>query len=285
MRLAALGILLAATVSVAAEEPKVDPTEIFRRTIERARELAKDASGPVYLYDKRTTIESLDPDGNVTDSKAQLFEVTVAGGVPDARLIKIEGRSLTSEQIAREDDEIRRRRRVFLSHEADGEKPKRQSFVPEDLARRFDLSWERTELVAGRPTHVIAFTPREPAPAEKTFADRVANRLSGTIWIDAEDAEIARLEVALLERVKLWGGVIGLLDDFTYSLGRKRGEGGVWHNDLAEIGLDARGFLVKRLRFRVIEQSSRFRKAPATAPALPPAPAPLVSVQSPISSD
>jgi len=267
--LAALGVLLTTAALDAAEEPRFDPSEILELTVKRAHRLAEEAPAEVYLYDKLTTTNSLDAAGDVTARKTQLFEVTLRGGVPDARLVKIEGRDLTPKQIAKEDEKIRRRRRAFLNKDAAKGKPTRNTFVPRGLAKRFELTWIRIENVAERPTHVIDFAPRKPAAKETTFADKVANRLSGTIWIDAADLEIARLDVALSERVKLWGGVIGLLNEFTYSLVRKRSSEGVWHNDFAEIGLDARGLLVKRIRIQVVEQSSHFRNAPEISPRTP----------------
>ncbi len=237
------------------------PEAILERVVKRAATLASADDGATWLYDKRSTIEELDAQGAVTNRKVKLFEVTVKGGVPDARFTGIEGRNLSEWEIREEDAAIRRRRRLFLGGTENQGPATRGTFVPADLTRRFDVVRLRMESQAGRATHVLSFKPKSPPPAAASMADRVANHLSGTVWIDDEEAELVRVEVKLDERVKLWGGILGVVDEFTYSLKRTRGREGVWRNELADIQLDARG-LTKRLRFHVVEQTSRFRKAP-----------------------
>ncbi len=262
MRTAALVMafcLVAGSASVDAAAP--DPGEIIEKAVQRASDLASAPSKTVHLYDKRTTVETVDSEGRVTGTKVKLFEVTLKGGVPDARLVAIEGRRLSRKQLREEDEKMRRHRRVFLGQNEKSGAAKRGTFIPEDLARRFDVSYLGVQLVGGRDAHALAFAPRFPAPRARTLADRVANQMHGRLWIDVAEHEIARIDVKLREKVKLWGGLLGALDDFSYSLKRRRSPEGVWHNDEADIFLDARG-LLKRLRFHVVEKSSNFRKAP-----------------------
>lgn len=267
MRTAALVMafcLLAGSASVDAAAP--DPGEIVEQAVRRAAKLAAAPAKAVHLYDKRTTIETIDSQGKVTKTKVKLFEVTLRGGVPDARLVGIEGRQLSSRQLREEDEKMRRRRRIFLGQDETSGSAKRGTFVPEDLTQRFAVSYIGVETIGGRATHVVSFAPRSPAPRAATLADKVANEMRGRLWIDVAEHEIARIDVDLRKKVKLWGGILGALDDFSYSLKRRRSGGGVWHNSEADIFLNARG-LLKRLRFHVVEKSGNFRKAPGLADA------------------
>ncbi len=253
---------LAAGMATAADAtPDPDPGAIVGQAVRRAAKLAEAPPKAVHLYDKRTIIETIDSDGRVSKTKIKLFEVILRGGVPDARLVGIEGRRLSPRQLREEDEKMRRHRRIFLGQDEKSGSSKRGTFVPEDLARRFDLSYIGVEMVGGRAAHVISFAPRSPAPRATTMADKVANQMHGRLWIDVAEHEIARIDVDLQKKVKLWGGLLGALDDFSYSLKRRRSGEGVWFNGEADIFLDARG-LLKRLRFHVIEESDNFRRAP-----------------------
>lgn len=242
-----------------------DAAAIIKRTVERARELAEDPNEKVYRYDKRTMVESLNGKGEVAKRKFKRYEVTMKGGVPDSRLVAIEGRSLSPKQIAKEDEKLKRRKRSFMKSDKGGKELTPRTFVPEDLTHRYDVTYLREEKVDGRSMHVVSYTPKQSSPPARNLVERVANELSGTMWIDVEDCELARIEVRLVERVKLWGGFLGALDEFTYSLERARSPESVWYNDVANVGVNARG-LFKRLRFRMVEKTSNFRRATAPLP-------------------
>ena len=266
MRLGSLILMWLCAVpvfGVAAVEAAPDPGEIIDRAVRRASALSAASPKAVHVYDKRTTIETLDSRGRVTKTKVKLFEVTLEGGVPDARLTRIEGRRLSERQLRKEDEAMRRRRRIFLGQDEKSGAAKRGTFVPKDMAQRFEVSYIGVERVNGRATHALAFAPKSPEPVAATLADRVANQMHGKLWIDVAENEIARIEVKLRRKVKLWGGILGRLDVFDYTLDRRRSPGGVWHNDEADILLDARGFW-KRLRFHVVEKASRFREVRGT---------------------
>lgn len=239
-----------------------NPVDVLNRAIERARKQADDTAGQVYLFDKRTTIDTLDSKGKVTKKKVKLFAVTMTGGVPVERLIALEGKKLSKTEIAKEEEKSSRWRQKFA--EGDG-KSKRQSFIPADMAGKYDLAFVRVENIGNRHTWVLSFAPKTPALAAKTFADRIVNRLSGLIWIDSQDSEIARISVKLDKKLNLWAGLLGALYSFDFKLDRKRSSAGIWYNDFADIRFDARG-LLKRLRMKVVEQSSNFRPAPKTTP-------------------
>jgi len=53
------------------------------------------------------------------------------------------------------------------------------------------------------------------------------NRISGTIWIDADEFEIARADVRLGSEVDLLGGVVGSLKKLAYTMTRTRVADGV----------------------------------------------------------
>lgn len=261
-RFACFGLLVASilpgTPEIVAADSVPDATELLQSAIQRARRMAEATNAPVYLYDKRTTIDTLDSKGRVTQQKVKLFEVTMTGGVPRERLIGLEGKRLSARALAQEAEKSDRWRRKFEKPEGNSN---RRSFVPADMAAKFDFRYLKVDRIRDRQTHVIAFTPKSPAPAAKGFGDRIVNQLAGRLWIDVADSQITRLDVKLGEKVNLWGGLLGALNKFGFQLDRRRSDEGVWYNHLCDISLDARG-LLKRLRMNIKERSSNFRESP-----------------------
>src|SRR5207302_1546734 len=64
--------------------------------------------------------------------------------------------------------------------------------------------------------------------AGKHFVERILARVSGTVWIDAEDYEIARADLRLNSSVDVFGGVLGSLKKMAVSLIRSRLPDGQW---------------------------------------------------------
>lgn len=233
------------------------PDQIFSKVVQRAQALADGTNSPIYLFDKRTTIDTFDSKGKLTKRKVKLFLVTMTGGVPEEKLIALEGESLSAKEIEKEQEKSSVWRRKFAKP---NDNSTRSSFVPADLAKKFDLNYLRSEKIRARNNHVIGFKPKTDGPKAKSFSDRIINQLTGRIWIDAQDSEITRVEVKLGQKVSLWAGLLGALYSFEFKLDRRRSPADIWYNHLSDIRLDARG-LFKRLRMNIREQSSNLRPA------------------------
>jgi hypothetical protein len=110
----------------------------------------------------------------------------------------------------------------------------------------------------GRRAYRIAFEPKEPdAPAHRV-ADRFLNRISGTLWIDAEEFEIARANVYLRSEVNLLCGVIGSLKRLAFTATRTRQPEGVWLNTFSSGDFEGRK-LLDAMRIKTKSQSTNFR--------------------------
>jgi hypothetical protein len=72
------------------------------------------------------------------------------------------------------------------------------------------------------------------------------------LWIDEEEAEIALIELHMSEPVKFWGGIIGQLDRFDFTMQRRRSDLGVWFNHLTDGVIHFRK-LFSTTRFRIAE--------------------------------
>jgi hypothetical protein len=111
----------------------------------------------------------------------------------------------------------------------------------------------------GRKTYVLTFEPKNDLPVKK-LADRFLNQIAGTVWIDAEDFEIARAEIHLKSEVTLWGGVIGTLRHCRFTLERTRLPDGVWFNSSSHGIFEGRKLLEPML-IRTHSESTNFHPA------------------------
>src|SRR6266700_1141572 len=116
----------------------------------------------------------------------------------------------------------------------------------------------KLEMVNGRLAYQIAFEPRSPEGPEHRVLDRFFNRLSGTVWIDVQEFEIARAEVRLSSEVNLLWGAVGSLKKLAYTLTRTRVADGLWFNTFSSGDFQGRK-LTDFLRIKTSSQSSNFR--------------------------
>jgi hypothetical protein len=119
----------------------------------------------------------------------------------------------------------------------------RENFLTPDLVARFDFAFVSQTNLNGRAAYQISFTPKSPEPPEHRLADRVLNRVSGTLWIDADEFEVARAEVFLNSEVNLLGGILGSLKKLAYMLERTRVADGIWFSTLSSGDFQGRKLL------------------------------------------
>ncbi len=247
------------TLAARAVSPNApDVAEILRQTAERARAVAAAGDAAVAEYRKVSWYETLDSDGVVVRRSEKIYEVRLIGGMTENRLIAVNGRILSPE----ESDERSRREREWRDRYAagPGNADRMDDLVNEDLFARFHFTLVGSELVGGRLNHVLRFTPKPGKLPDNRIIDRLINLLTGTIWIDAEEYEITRAEVQTLDRLRLWGGVLGSIHDFSMRLDRQRSPEGIWFNQHTHMDLRARR-LFSRMHVRVREIAEDIRPA------------------------
>jgi hypothetical protein len=84
--------------------------------------------------------------------------------------------------------------------------------------------------------------------------------MAGTIWVDEEESEVARLKVGLTEAISLgWFGMVGSLKQCDFSLENQRVGEGVWLKAKQTILIAGRK-VVSAMRYRSTEEEYGFRK-------------------------
>ena len=83
----------------------------------------------------------------------------------------------------------------------------------------------------------------------------------GTVWIDAQDIEVARLEARIIDDYRVVGGLLASVkkgSDLIVEQERVNGE--VWLPSLLDFSLDARFMLFKSVHERILDHFSSYRK-------------------------
>jgi len=254
------GLLSCAPQDVRASETLPEASEVTLRMIERSRAVAQADQGTQYTYQKRSLLERLDTKGNSLKSEEKIYQVTLIGGFPFKRLIKIQGRDLSPEELRAEDIQDGKFRKKFVS--ADKNKPdvRKEGLVTPELLDRYQFVVEKRVILNNRPTLVLRFRPKEGKLPSSAIEDKLLNPLAGRLWIDEEDADTARLEVNLVEPVYLgWFGLLGSLTQCDLFLERQRMPDGVWINTKQALLIECRK-LIATMRFRTTDESSEFKR-------------------------
>jgi len=253
----AIQVASSATASVSASLPSA--TNVLNQVIERASHVARDGNDEKYSYAKRTLTQELNSKDEVIESTEKKYKVLLVRGWSFSRLVQIQGQQLSEAQIRKEDEREQEFRSKLEGRDLKKMREKKEAWIKPELLARFNFNVVSNAVYANRQTWVLEFKPKAGA-AENSIQDRIYSRIAGFLWIDQEDAEIARLEAHLKEDLSLgWLGVLGSLNRCDLTLERQRMPGGVWVNAKQTLLLVGRK-VFSTVRYRATEESSGFQR-------------------------
>ena len=263
----ALVILFSALPTFAAtNEPPPTFAQLASNVVARSKWERTQNTTAQFTFGKTRALEEFDSKGKLEDSKRSRQEWFPINGSPFARTVEKNGKPLTDKERKAEEEReaaVRAGKKPARSPEAT-KRDKEWQFTDEMLAR-YTFKVTGQELVRGRPAWLVEFVPRSKDLPIKNMADRVANKVAGKVWVDAEDWELARMKFWLTDEVALIGGVVGVLRKFELLLERTRVEPNAWLPTTVDFDMAGRELLTnKRLQFR--EEAKDFKRvAPPVA--------------------
>ncbi len=236
--------------------PAYPPVEtILSNVVTRALSVASQRD-PIYNYKQTTIIEELDSKGTVKERKEKFYDVKLIGGMPRAKLLTVNGKELTGKALQEELERDKKRAQRY--DDKSKKKDNDDVLVSRELISRYVFQIQSREVLNGRESWVLAFRPRsDDLPVDK-MQDRVLNKLSGLVWVDCEDFELARADLHLVERVTLLGGFIGALDIFNLEMNRARSPFGIWYNQAGSLRVEGRK-LFSPIRYKARESADDFQ--------------------------
>ena len=232
-----LTLLLAGSL---ANAPSVD--EILERAIEVQRLHEKAGNEVKYDYEFLSVTEKLDKNGDVKEVEEQLFESNHIEDVAYERLVKKDGKPLTQKELKREAKRERNFRKKLAKGEARHNDAEERVTFDEELIVRYDFQLDETRDFSGRKTYVLSYEPKPGKLPQKKRMDRLLNKTTGSLWIDAETFQIARVEFELTERVRLWWGLFGSISQMEGTFMRHPVSEDIWLPERANFYIRGRVF-------------------------------------------
>ena len=242
--------------SVAAER-SLSAGEVIQKAVRRAQGADARPGQESYTYTKVTLTEELDANGKVKEHKEKVYQASFQGGSTHLKLLEVNGRPPAAADVKKQ-SENELSARQLLGPTKSGEAASRENVLTPELAARFDFKLIARTDINGRAAYQVAFQAKNPEPPVHRIADRLLNRISGTVWIDAEEFEVARADIQLRSEVTLLGGVIGSLKKLAYTVTRTRVSDGVWLNSFSSGDFEGRK-LLDSMRIKTKSQASNFR--------------------------
>ena len=256
-----LAVLLLVAAPALAGSPGLTADAIVERMVKKAGETSTSNRRADYNYRKLSITEHLSGEGNVEKRKEKV--IYFQGGKGQVRQIKVNGRSLSSEELQAEQQEVADQDAKMTQSSMSRRNDNWEQLLTPDLMSRYSFRLANEEVVNGRRAYILMFQPKSRDLPVNQVTDRVVNQLTGKLWVDMQDFEIARADIWLLNDVTMWGGLLGSLRKFDYHVERVRLEDGVWANRLTRGEFRGRK-LFGNLFVRTRSECAEFTK-PATA--------------------
>jgi hypothetical protein len=213
---------------------------------------------PDFKYRKLTVTDELDTAGKVKEHREKVYDIAYRNGSSHATLLAVNGRPPSDQDLKKQaDNEMSLQKLTGDAKPANGDS--RDRFLTADLAARFDYTLLGQTNLNGRAAYAISFRPKISPPPVRHLVDRVLNQISGTLYVDAQEFEVARAEVSLRNEVNVFGGIFGSLKKLDFTLERTRMADGVWFSTLSSGDFQGRK-LLDPTHIKTKSQSVNFRK-------------------------
>ena len=211
-------------------------------------------------FSARMTRESrrFDGEGEVESEDVGEYEVVPVEGERFRRRLTINGRPLNDDEREREAEREAAFRKELLRRRAEGapaeEPPEDEVVFDRALIDRYTFVIESVEQFRNRPSYVISFSPRSDNLPVVRRIDYALNSARGFVWVDRATHEPARAEFELIRPVRLWWGLLGVIDRARGSIDRRPilGDDNLWARLQYETYTDTRVLFrrTRRLEFR-----------------------------------
>jgi hypothetical protein len=262
-----LTLLIVAALSMGPFGPREDARVLLERVVEnqeRNQTLQRQ-----FAYVETVATEHLRKDKSTSKRKEETFEVTPAPGGEYRRLIAKNGRSLTLKEEEKEEEKFQKylKKQLELSP---GELKEKEDNIKKRVGRFesrirealevFEFSALPDETLSGRPVRVFQFSPLAGYKPHSR-ATQLLSRTEGTIWIDSEKNQIAKLQMHFREDMKFLAGIFGRISKGTQAIAVMKHIGDeVWLFDTMEVYLKGRFYFLKKYNRRLSFSYSNYKK-------------------------
>jgi hypothetical protein len=214
-----------------------------------------------------------DGDGRVKETETRVYEVTPIGNRAVERLLSVNGKELSPQEREKEDrrvqkeaeEIIKRREKRLEKQERDRARGKEDDDDDRvtilDFLRISEVTSVRREMFRGHEVIAFDFEPRKSFKP-KNRAEDIVNKLAGTVWVDEEARQVARLEARLTNSVKVGGGLLASISPTTaFAFEQEKIDGEVWLPSYGEANIAARVMLLAKFNRSMTRSYSDYKKS------------------------
>jgi hypothetical protein len=272
MRVSVLPICLLFLPVLAQEQDKPLPDqtkfmEEFKKSLHTPEKLLSQ-----YTYTLKETELKLDSKGKTTQTETNVYNII--HGAEDwqtyQRQISKKGVPLTEKELADEDRKERERVDKETRKRAGWSDTKRQQErakaereereTTDDIFATFDYQFVRRETLNQVSAILVNFSPKKNYKPKTSDAQELQHA-AGRLWIAEDDHQLVRLEVELLDSIKMGFGLLAKIQKgskVSFELRKINDE--IWLPIKAEMSLNGRLLLLKGLNMNVILEFSDHKK-------------------------
>jgi Skp family chaperone for outer membrane proteins len=252
--------LVAVVASAGAQSAAPAAEEILPRIRDNQKQLENRRKD--YICDLEEETQKLDDRGAIKKTEVKGYEMFFMNGEPILRQVSNAGKPLAADEQRKQQEDfekqIKKARERAAKRERNEDDPNALGIKQFLAASRFSNG--RYDSHDGQRVIAYDFQPNTDFKPH-TRAESLANKLSGTVWIDPDALQIVRLEARVVNDFKVGGGVLGSLHrDSAVVFEQKQINGEIWLPSLADFKVGARLLLFKSLHERVVDRFSNYRK-------------------------
>ena len=235
-----------------------------------------------YTCQMSETTRKLDGDGRVKDVETKLYEVTPVAGDFVERLMSVNGKDLTTSEREKEDKRVQKeveellkdkekkkekkeRAKARAEKEGDRDKEKDKDKDDDDVTisdflRVSEITSIRREMFRGHEVIAFDFEPKK-GYKPKSRVENLIKKLAGTIWVDEDAKQIARLEAHLTDSFKVGGGLLASIGSSTaFAFEQEKVDGELWLPSYGEANIAVRLMLLAKFNRSLERRYSNYKK-------------------------
>jgi hypothetical protein len=205
--------------------------------------------------------DSVNGKGEITKRTTTLYQISYIHGNEMDRKVEVDGKPLSAAEQQKEDARLQKEAARYDKEAADPNPKKNDDEVGiSDFLRVSRFTNPRWERFRGQDVVVFDFGPN-PNYKPKKLTDKLIYDLVGTVWVDPQAQDIARLEARFDNSFKIGGGLLASLQKgsaFQFEQSRVNNE--VWLPSYDEVHFGAKFLLVKTFRANVIDHYYDYQK-------------------------
>ena len=220
-----------------------------------------------YTFRELETENKLDGNGRIKETIVRVYDVTPVAGSFVRRLISEGGKELSSSEREKEDKRVQKEVEDALK-KREKERDRKQNDKDKDeddvtiltFLRISEITSVRREEFRGQEVIAFDFEPRKGFKP-RNRAETLVSKLAGTVWVDEDAREIARLEARLIDSFKLGGGVLASIRPSTaFVFEQEKVDPEIWLPSYAEVNISARILLFAKLNRSAMFRYSDYKK-------------------------